>query len=291
MIAALCEKLHFPAEAAAYLTNAWKELQQIPQGETLLQAAEDKLYAADAPGYAAELKKLYEKTELHPYTVDMLFYLRALKPLRAKYAEKGLPEELYWAAAEDLRYKLMECRATYGIWGTFVHWFDRFYLLTRFALGRLQFETISFPGEDIPGLLSKGDPVLNCHIPSGSPLKKEAVLDSLRQAYAFFPELRRNGVLPVTCGSWLLYEPFRELYPEGSNLRAFYDLFRVGISYPRGNETDFNRVFGCNWTPELDLDTVPQETALQKNIIAYLKSGGSFGVGQGMLLFDGEKVI
>ena len=291
MITAYCEKLGFPAEAAEALTTAWQQLQTVPEADALLTLAEQRLYDSDHPGYEAALQALYAKTEVHPYTVDLLFYLRALIPLKEIYAKKGLPEDLYWNAAKDLRWKLMECHTVYGIWGTFTHWFDWFYLCKRFALGRLQFEVIEFPAEDVPGVITKGEPVLNCHIPSSGPLTKEAVIASLRQAWEFFPQLHKDGILTVHCSSWLLYQPFRETYPQGSNLRQFFDLFRIVESWPRSNAIDFNRVFGMNWTPDLDPDTVPQHTKLQKNIIAHLKQGGSFGAGRGLLRFDGENVI
>jgi len=175
MISALCEALHFPPEAVSALTEAWQRLQTVPDGEVLLNAAEQKLYANDHAGYEAELQQLYEKTDVHAYTVDLLFYLRALLPLKEIYAQKGLPEAMYWAAAEDLRYKLQECHTIHGIWGTFTHWFDRFYLCTRFPLGRLQFEESAYPGEDVPGLIARDAPVVNCHIPSSGPLTRRTM--------------------------------------------------------------------------------------------------------------------
>lgn len=66
-----------------------------------------------------------------------------------------------------------------------------FFEMTRFALGRLQFELMDFPesyektGHVRPEGMTK---VINMHIPSCGPLKKADCEASFRQAAAFFAD-------------------------------------------------------------------------------------------------------
>ena len=114
----------------------------------------------------------------------------------------------------DLNWKLHECRKMYGIWGSFVSWwFDGFFEMTRFALGRLQFELMDFPesyektGHVRPEGMTK---VINMHIPSCGPLKKADCEASFRQAAAFFADAFPGEKIAFFCESWLLYPRHRE---------------------------------------------------------------------------------
>ena len=85
-----------------------------------------------------------------------------------KYIEKGLPEEIFRNTILDLRYKLEECREVYGICGSFVgDWFPGFFRLSRFALGRLQFELVPFQNvyHKNGHKLQEDSLVMNIHIP------------------------------------------------------------------------------------------------------------------------------
>lgn len=55
------------------------------------------------------------------------------------------------------------------------------------------------------------------------------------------------------------------------------------------NKDDFWRIFHCK--PTTDLQNLPKDTSLRRNFITYLQQGNPMGVGLGVLLFDGEKII
>ena len=79
------------------------------------------------------------------YTADLLIYLLMTAHLKERYQEKGISEQIWLDSCMDLNWKPHECRKMYGIWGSFVSWwFDGFFEMTRFALGRLQFELDGF---------------------------------------------------------------------------------------------------------------------------------------------------
>ena len=219
------------------------------------------------------------KTGLHRYSVDMLMLLGACCKLEQRYAEKGYPHALFCETLFDLRSKLDECLTVFGIYGTFVLlWFDGFFSCDRFKLGRLQFETVVLE-QDFPGLVSAGTTVLNCHIPSGLPMTMEDVMDSFAQAYRFYGY---TDTMPVMCASWMLYPPHYPLFPEGSNLQRFYQLFRLGETKDRGGNYDAWRIFG---TMDEDPEKWPQRSKLQKNLCRYLKEGNTMGYGVGFYFY------
>ena len=230
------------------------------------------------------MKTLAKKSGVHPLTTDFLFALRCAASLRLIYRQRGWSDELFLNTMDDLRCKLQECRAVYGIWGTFVgYWFRGFFICDRHGLGRLQYEprTLKYPF----GPYEAGTPVYNCHIPSSGPLTPDSVVESLKKAYEFYrPE---DGILKVICSSWMLYPPMYEIYPEGSNLRAFYDCFTILNAREAEENNNLWRIFGA----ETDLEKLPENNRFQKRLKEYLLSGKRMGHGYGILLFDGEKIL
>ena len=90
----------------------------------------------------------------------------------------------------------------------------------------------------------------------------------------------------VVCSSWLHYPSlYEEAFKKGSNLSKFYELYDVADSNERAITADAWRVFG---TRETDLDKLPQETTLQRNLLAFLKAGNSMGGGYGVLVRNYE---
>lgn len=126
----------------------------LPQDKTALLEAYDKIAAADKTCEAFDaLLRTYEQDPLcdkaaarasmreiaacagvHPYTGDLLLYIGYAKALPGHYRAAALPASLCRDCLFDLKYKLAECRAVYGMCGSFVaDWFDRFFELTRFS--------------------------------------------------------------------------------------------------------------------------------------------------------------
>ena len=289
LIKDLGDRLGFPPEATEYLQQELTQIICVPGVPDLLADAMDGLYSMDQKEYQSKLERISEMTGVHEYTVKMIFLMMAARPLRYIYRQKGIDEEIYWDTMHDLTNKLNECKKVYGIWGTFVgEWFRDYYHCLRFHLGRLQFEVRHYDRGCYRGIIRNGDPVLNCHIPSCGPLKEEDVYDSFRKAMKFFPEVVKDGILPVVCHSWLLYRPQYEVFPEGGNLRRFYDMFDVIFSESSPKNHNFWRIFNQK---EVDLKTAPTDTTLQRRLKAFMEAGHDMGTGFGVILFDGEKII
>jgi hypothetical protein len=119
----------------------------------------------------------------------------------------------------------------------------------------------------------------------------EVRLDSYKKAYAFYAERNelKNGLLAVTCHSWLLYPAHKQFLPNNLNIVSFIDDFDILGS---GEEDHFSndwRVFGS--AASLPPTERPRDTALRKAYAEWICSGGKAGAGYGIMLFDGECIV
>ena len=226
-----------------------------------LMAHYDKSEQCNYKQMLAEAVALGEAVGIHEYTISMLLFLCLGAKLKERYAERGYDEEVYYASMADLRYKLEECRLVKGEVGSFVaSWFPGFFNLTRFALGRLQFELIKTAKDwTVDGkLLPAGSRVINMHIPrTGTRLDHALVEDSYRRAAAWFAE---------------------ELSPT-SNMVTFYHDFEVVEWGTYDNYDSIWRFFDCPWTG--NVDELPGDSSLRRAYIDLIRRGEPSGWGRG----------
>lgn len=278
-------RIGFPDQAIAFLLEAEERLYSSEEAGAVLAAAEKALFCEGEGNFWEILEPVPEICGIRKETVDMVFLVRELPTMLEGYRIKNYPEEIFWDSAKDLTYKLKECYDNRGVWGTFVgFWYPGFYRLERFALGRLQYERVPFPYDNVKGI-AKGETAYNCHIPSSGSLPPEAVDDSLRRAKEFFGD-EVKGALPVVCRSWMLYPPHVELFPKGSNLRSFAERFEVIKPTPDKNNHDFWRIFNSPWSEELCPEELPEDTSLRRAFKKYLIDGNSMGVADCLLWVD-----
>ena len=285
MLKQLCRELEFPSAA---IENLMLLNQRITQNNRLNKMLWQSLadYEAEGEAHIALLEQLSGELGASVYEVHLVFLLHGALHLRQKYAQNGLPDALFVETMQDLRYKLIECHQVYGVWGIFVlPWYRRCFRLERFQLGRLQYEIRPWTGPGYGSWLQEGEMAFWCHIPSSGPCTPEMVLDSLKQAYDFY---NIKGTFAVGCKSWMLYPPHFPLFKPGSNLDAFHRLFTVFDKKERENE-DLWRIFG--FRDVVDLAALPEETSLQRSFAPWLRQGNKMGIGTGILLFDGKKII
>ncbi|MBE7042998.1 MAG: hypothetical protein E7399_05830 [Ruminococcaceae bacterium] len=250
----------------------------------------------------AELKKTSEvvKTatalsEEHNYTIQLLFWLYLVPYMKENYRKHGIDMSIFQNTVKDISYKIEECKTVHGVVGVFTSWFFIEQELKLFALGRLQYDLRTYELEDYHWgdyTITKGDTVYSCHIPASGPLKEEDCMASFKQAYEFFGGAeKKGGILPIHCQSWLLYPPYIEkVYGENSNLKKFTNLFEMINQIDQGNHfNDCWRLFGQPY--EGSSKGLPSDNSLRRNMIQYIDDYGVFGIGDGILLFDGETIL
>lgn len=240
-------------------------------------------------------KRVSNLSPKHGYTLRLVFWLYLVSYMEENYKKYNIDMEVFKDTAANILYKINECKNVYGVVGVFSSWFFLEFELKLFALGRLQYDVKTYKLKDYRWndyILSKGDTVYSCHIPSSGSLKKEDCILSFKKAYEFFGgDKLKGGILPVLCQSWLLYPPYIEkVYDEDSNLKKFARMFDIVNQIDTGNEfSDCWRVFNKEY--QGSTEGLPDDTRLRRNMIKYIDNYGFFGVGEGIILFDGEKIV
>ena len=149
----LMATIQLPEEGIAQLLEARKELEEADHWDVIVQTAEQVM---TADGELSVLTKTLEETEgreetfgVNRYLLDALMLWCCWEEVKVRYEKKGLPVEIYYKSLEDMKWKMLECYEIHGVYGNFVgHWYDGFFNLTRFGLGRLQFELRPFEGKE-----------------------------------------------------------------------------------------------------------------------------------------------
>lgn len=240
------------------------------------------------------LEKAKEKLpNLHPYEVELAFVIECLPAMKENHEKAGLSEKIFLDSAKDLTYKIRECGEAHKIFGISVGWwYDRFIFATRLTFSRLQYDVNTYSGEKIEynGItLEDGDLYLGCHIHSDGPLLEEDCIASYKEAWEYFRDKTKNGILAITCLSWLLFPDYMSVFGENSNIGRFarhYHIYRID-SDEKQISTVLARVF--NNAPLSD--DLPENTSLQRKFKEYFKTSKSYGNGGGVIFFDGENVL
>ncbi len=233
--------------------------------------------------------------DINPYIANVIFILECTGYAHEDFKAQNISDDIFYNSMCDITYKMRECKAIKGVYGTFVpNWYNKFLKVERFALGRLQYDpwehledTININGFAV----EKGFKTLACHIPSSGPLTHEAVLDSFKQAYEFFNDRIKDGILLIECFSWLFFPNYQPIFKEcAQNTYSFSQNFYFYDTYKYEKFTDGWRIFGKDFD-NLTIDELPENTRMQKGFKKYLKQNNEFGGARGALLFDGENIL
>ncbi len=241
------------------------------------------------------VESLGEKVGSSKYTADFIMLTDCMLRAYPEYKKQGFSDEQFFANADDMRCKLIECKTVHGVPGTFVVWWNHGWLeVKRFKLGRFQYERFVFDQDDVTfsGITTKkGDTVYNFHIPSsGEDMSEQARIESYKKAYEFYrDELPADGILRLVCRSWLLWPGFKNILGEKSNILSFASDFHIIKEEIYQVYNDYWRVFGKDYT--LPPDKLPRKNSLQRGMADIIARGENIGWGYGLILFDGEKIV
>lgn len=283
------ESYDYPREATDTLLGAYDVLKDNGAFRVLLETYEKDRFC----DYGAMLKTCEEIAAvvgIHTYTVEFLMFMCFSRRLRETYLEAGFSEALWRQSMLDLKCKMMVCKDVKNIWGMFVAgWYDGFFRMERFGLGRMEFELLEFPldyYEKDGKCLRKGDTVINCHIArTGEPLSPELVEDAFRQAAEFYQATFAGKPIPFFCESWLIYSKMDDLLPERSNIRSFKERFEIihDHLYEKGDYSEMWRLYDMDFTG--DLNDFPGDSTLRRNYRQFLLDGGQVGEGYGVFFW------
>ena len=286
------DELGFDKEAVESLSADIEKIYANEEAKALFAGAVDE-YERDIHSNYTELREAAkhagEIVGVHAYSAELLLFICFSKHLRELYRLRGISDRIWFDSMSDLKWKLWECKAVKGIWGSFVAgWFPGFFNLTRFALGRLQFEIVAFDGEYEKNgkSLKKGDKVINVHIPRTlTPLDKKSRDDAYSQAAEFFRDMTDGAPIAFVCSSWLLYPEAEKILPAHSNIRGFmadYDIIRSKTN-GEGEYGDMWRLFDMDFTG--DLNDYPEDSSLRRAYKKFLLDGNRTGSGYGVFFY------
>lgn len=227
-------------------------------------------------------QEVAQRLDMHRYTAELLIFICLSKHLRQLYTERGIDLAIFHNTMLDLKYKLDECKAVKGIIGSFVcFWFDRFYKLERFGLGRLEFEVDSFGRhyERDGFVLTPDSKAINVHIPRTlTHLTPESCDRAFAMAKSFFAD-QVDSPTPFICHSWMLYPDNKLILPEDNNVHRFMSRFDIFESADDPNLEDLWRLFD---TDEKNPARLPADTRMKRAYISRLKEGLPLGWGHGV---------
>lgn len=286
-------ELGFDAEAIDQLYCDIKKIYANEEARDIFSKAVFEYESNINADYSALRKSADAAGELvgvHAYSAELLLFICFSKHLRELYRERGISDQIWFDSMSDLKWKLWECKAVKGIWGSFVAgWFPRFFNMTRFALGRLQFETTT-AGDDctVNGKeIKKGMKALAIHIPRTlTPLTKESRIDAYRQAIEFYADEFGEEPILFACHSWLLSEEMPKILRDGSNIKSFCEDFEI-VRYEKAKPGEYGdawRLFDKEYTG--NIDDFPGDSSLRRKYKEYLKNGGVMGCGMGYFFSD-----
>ena len=187
------------------------------------------------------------------------------------HAGRGIAPEVSQRSLSDLGQQAWVHRRTFDNFGLHTYpWMRICWSGALYWLGRLQFNLTQYRGEW----------VVSTHIPEAGPLTPEACAESFTAARTFFAEHFPD--YPTTrfhCGSWLLDPQLTEVLAPESNMVRFQQLWELDDEHHDGDGDALFFVFRRRG--DVDLDTLPQDTTLQRAIVAKLRSGGHWQVCEG----------
>jgi hypothetical protein len=131
--------------------------------------------------------------------------------------------------------------------------------------------------------LSRGDHVLETHIPAGGNMTLERCHDSMRRALEFFPRhFPERPFKGFGCASWILNPQLDWIYRPDSNMVLFQrEVYLYPI--PSGGRSGLYFIFGED---DPDPATAPRETSLQRALLEHLAAGGRVIAGGMFMLME-----
>jgi hypothetical protein len=241
----------------------------LPEYDTEFKRALDEVKISDA--ITIEKYDLYEKDGRR----NLLSFLFFCEALSKKYEEKGIEESVLLDTLRDIVIWTDIWSAQKGemYLGELI-WLSRHMKMQLFRLGSLEFIMGKAPADCKELGLSKGDNVLDVHIPHNASFTEEDCRRSFEMAKEFFakhyPEFEYNH---FTCQSWLLDTELRKLLKPESNILKFQSMFKIVDGSENEAYSALKYVF--DWgTTRINLRNAYPVSTLAENMKKHVLRGG-----------------
>lgn len=179
--------------------------------------------------------------------------------------KRGVDKEILSTTLKAVDMYISTSEKRLGIPGTSIYhgWLTRYAMGRIFRIGQFQFEVCNYDGNDL----------ISVHIPRGTVLDVRENLVNFREALDFLKKYYSEyDFKAFWCSSWLINPHLEKIMGRATNITRFGDMF---IRYKETQEEGvYSNVYGMS-KPD-NLDELPEETSLQRNIKNHLKDGNSF---------------
>jgi len=285
-------KFEYPEESHSTFISCLNDIiQDAKANAVLIEIIENYKATKKLEGILEKIPLINEQIKGNEYTTAEVIFSLLTKPCLEFYKSEGLSEELWFDTMQDLKYNMLHCKDIKGIWGTFVApWHIRFFEMTIFKLGRLQFEIVPFDADEFrvgDKVIKRGEKVINVHIPRTlTSLSPEACEDAYSKAANFFADELKGLPTTFVCFSWLLYHENKDILPEYSNIRKFMLRYEhIYTDYdPEGERRDAWRLFDMDYTG--NVDDFPEDTSVRRAYKEHMKKGGKTGCSYGAFFYN-----
>ena len=283
-IKAFCETYAFDPAAASHFAAQYQILKSHADAYGVfcrqLEVCRNNRSFDHSPVFE-QLHGLREATGIHQHTIDMLFLFCLLPDLEEQYDCEGIPARFFHGFVENLKQAAYSCKKIHGVWGTDIAWWlIDFFKLKLFSIGRLQFKRRKL--RNAMGGYAEGSYYIDVHIPGGAPLTPSLCAASYAEAAGFFQARYGMEHILFGCHSWLLSPELLAILPENSNILAFardYTILATRID-PSSSAVSF--IFHVPGVPA-DLESLPEDTRLQKVLKLHLKAGKTINTAFGIM--------
>jgi len=241
----------------------------------------------DAAKYDAEFNEALEEIKISDavsiknYNVNekdgkrnLLSFLFMCDELQKRYVDKGISEEVLIDTLKDIvRWTATWSDLKRELWLEELPWLKRHMSMRLFKLGRLQY-CMAEAETDIGDKVSKGENVIEIHIPECGPLDIEECKKSMKQAKNFFEKFYPEYEYKYfTCHSWLLDKTLSELLDANSNILKFQELFKLISS----DKSDAILGYVFRWKADRnDIKKMPCSSNFSKKIKDRILNNGVF---------------
>lgn len=213
---------------------------------------------------------------------NLLSYLYMCDELSKKYAQKGISEDILLDTLNDITvWTDIWSDLKNGLYLGELAWLGNHMNMKLFRLGRLQY-CMGKAEHNIPDKgISKGDNVIEIHIPEGEPLNIDECKKSLNLANEFFakffPEYKYEY---LTTHTWLLDRTLKEILPQSSNILKFQELFEVVLE----EKSDAILGYVFKWKAERrDVRNSICASSFAKKVKERVLAGGDFYANLGVI--------
>ncbi len=206
---------------------------------------------------------------------NLLSFLYMCDAVSRQYKEKGIGEDVLLDTLADLpRWTDIWSNLKNELYFGELSWLKRHMSLKLFKIGRLQFCMAKSEHDFCEKGISKGDNVIEIHIPQDGVLDIDECVRSIEMAKEFFAKYFAEFKYEYfTCHSWLLDRSLEEFLSESSNILKFQKLFEI-IS---DDKSDSILGYIFRWKADRnDIKNMVCSSSLAENVKKRILAGGDF---------------